>query len=1001
MFAPPSRTLLRLLACLLIAIFAVDVLPSRALPSQQPTRARRLPLSRSSSASKFPVVTAQDIAARVTWEASFVRHSVDQGYDPSYGGDYIATRHEEVTWRGTAVVHVTSGGQYALPFAMMVSYESDLAQIQNQYCNRPIVDHRHASLTEPPEDMGRPEFNLRIQVQQRDDGSFYVPDPFPHFLDRIQFGPDRYLFGYYTTNHHTGARCWVDDPPDVTTTESSKGIFPVRPFPTPGDIEGDSRGMTFSKEVEVPFPFEPTILVHWKVSIQRLGDCPIGPGPIDGSDPALNDVDVMLGAPDVMGLEQSATLIARVMCNGRPVRNASLEIGSDALPYSGGHRHDNPAHPRPRGRLNGVAITPATPHIIVATNDLGEAAIDFQAGVDRLDRRREIAGVYQVTVRPQRFRAREAQRTIIMRLSNLVEGAGGDQWTICREGYATHPEGTWGSAKTIAALAALADDFFDAQVLHNQQLVAAGRSAWPVVALPVSDISLQDGGLFDLRGDWSPPHKSHRSGASVDFRPNLCWQGIITTREQRDWLKGTMTVLGQRYGAWNQDELAEDPPRFHLEVNQQRLAREAPLPADDSLISPADNPDLSVAAFLAEPSNIPNATAGQVVTYTIAVGNLRATTDAQDVTLEVVLPVGLSWIGAAPTPDRLDAGQIGWDLGMLPAHSVPQLVSLTAQVGSTVAPGTLLTITAQVASAEADADPANSRSDSTLTIQPPGPDLAIRSDLGGVIMTPARPVTFTVWVTNLGNLTAPDTTVTLTLPVSVTLRSASPAPTATTTDEISWLLGSLAPESTQAIAVTVAIDTDLLSTIPAAPGLTTGQPLTYTIATHSSSPDIAPDNNYTQVVKPVEWSKSDAAVWFSAPEERSPGLLTPGQDLTYTIGYGNFGDQIAPSSTITLSLSAGLTLVSAQPAADRLIMDSAAFPGGVAAWDLGDLPSGKAGTIQIQLDASAVPPEGSIATAIIRTASQDMNVANNLAMEVLAAPASPASTSVSLPLITR
>ena len=39
MFAPLSRRLLRLLACLLIAIFAVDVLPSRALPSQQPTRA--------------------------------------------------------------------------------------------------------------------------------------------------------------------------------------------------------------------------------------------------------------------------------------------------------------------------------------------------------------------------------------------------------------------------------------------------------------------------------------------------------------------------------------------------------------------------------------------------------------------------------------------------------------------------------------------------------------------------------------------------------------------------------------------------------------------------------------------------------------------------------------------------------------------------------------------------------------------------------------------------
>ncbi len=588
-----------------------------------------------------------------------------------------------------------------------------------------------------------------------------------------------------------------------------------------------------------------------------------------------------------------------------------------------------------------------------------------------------------------------------MRSPNLVEGAGGDHWTICSEGYATHPEGTWGSTKTIAALTALADDFFDAQVLHNQQLVAAGRSAWPVVALPVSDVSLQDGGLFDLTGNWSPPHASHRSGASVDFRPNLCWQGVITTREQRDWLKGTMTVLGQRYGAWNRQELAEDPPRFHLEVNQQLLAQEAPRSPDSSLTSPADNPDLSVAALLTEPSNIPHATAGQVVTYSIAVGNLQTTADAHDATLDVLLSAGLSWIGAVPIPDRVDAGQIGWDLGTLPGHSLPQMVSLTAQVDSTVATSASLTVTAWVASAEADADPANNRSDSALAIQPPGPDLTVRSDLDGVIMTPARPVAFTAWVTNLGNSIAPDTTVTLTLPLSVTLHNASPTPTTIAADAVSWSLGSLAPESAQAISVTVDIAADLLATIPTAPGLTTGQPLTYTIVAHSSSPDIFPYNDYTQIVRPVEWSKSDAAVWFSASEEHSPRLLTPDQDLTYTIGYGNFGDQIALSSTITLSLNAGWTLASAQPAASRLITDSLAFPGGIAAWDLGDLPSGEAGMIEIQFGASAAPPEGNIAIAIIRTARQDMKVTNNLAMETRTVPASPPLVLVALPLVTR
>ena len=49
----------------------------------------------------------------MTWEASYIYHSVHKGYDPSYGGDFTDTVHEEVVWRGNAVVHTLNNTQRA------------------------------------------------------------------------------------------------------------------------------------------------------------------------------------------------------------------------------------------------------------------------------------------------------------------------------------------------------------------------------------------------------------------------------------------------------------------------------------------------------------------------------------------------------------------------------------------------------------------------------------------------------------------------------------------------------------------------------------------------------------------------------------------------------------------------------------------------------------------------------------------------------------------------
>src|SRR5207249_4372047 len=109
----------------------------------------------------------------------------------------------------------------------------------------------------------------------------------------------------------------------------------------------------------------------------------------------------------------------------------------------------------------------------------------------------------------------------------------------------------------------------------NAELATAGQAPWPVVALAVNDISLPQGGLFDVVGfdvnlqqvmgsPWRPPHYDHLYGISVDFSTRACWQ---VSEARRAWLVAALRAVGRQFGGWNQRE-----PTLHLDVIQ-RLAQ--------------------------------------------------------------------------------------------------------------------------------------------------------------------------------------------------------------------------------------------------------------------------------------------------------------------------------------------------------------------------------------------------------------------------------------------
>jgi hypothetical protein len=52
------------------------------------------------------------------------------------------------------------------------------------------------------------------------------------------------------------------------------------------------------------------------------------------------------------------------------------------------------------------------------------------------------------------------------------------------------------------------------------------------VILSINDMSLERGGVFDISGAWSQPHKLHREGLSVDV--DRCANGVMVNQKILD-----------------------------------------------------------------------------------------------------------------------------------------------------------------------------------------------------------------------------------------------------------------------------------------------------------------------------------------------------------------------------------------------------------------------------------------------------------------------------------
>ena len=943
---------------------------------------------------------------KVNWNIS-VNH-----YKDSSGGDFVDWEKEEISIAGGATVRAPRdfGPSQALPFQLTET--DDYEHVSSGPCGS---YHATSSIQDSQRYTGGPDpfwVNPYVWLLTTPQGNqWYMTNPL--YSSPWDIAPDNSMrvFHYHRVEDQ---RNWCPG----GSNDHQEWDFQLEPLipPPPGpngwaafNVLYSNDGVTFA--LDLSYEADPWTHVDYHVSVAGTG-CPAtalapaaeqGPSSsvcgcasrplgevIDAGNRIVTTLDVSRGdgallaplGPFDIGPNGRWPLDYVVTCMGRKVSNAELKISVKPKQGSGSHGHGDAS--RPRGYLNGVKITQAQPNIKITTDAHGTATVQFEPGRDLQDELWGISGDYEVTAQSTRFPSAKIEDVVRVGVPNLGVLIPGPNYVLAPSKSHKGNSTLYGTSATLNAVKQLANDFRTIQDAHNQVLTQTGKTPWPIAQVIAGDISLRSGGLLDLQNSWVPPHKGHDYGQDVrlDYKipPSLM---SLAGKQGLAWLEHIFEMSGTKYGQW----YASDGKR-NLRVGSLASASVEATQA-------TGGPDLTTVAFVSDPEDRYTAGAGQTVTYTIGVENLAADSPAYGVVLTATLPTGLSFVRAIPAPTRLVSGdQPVWDLGTLTAEGIPQVFDVVGQIGAGVAPGTVLTITAEAGLSEADVNPADNQAESFgLEVQPSGADLITYSEIEASAMIPGQLVTFTVGASNGGNVSAAASALTLTLPASVTLVSAIPAPYSVGPDRVSWQLGDITVNALAEVTMTAYLHPALGATVLLSPTEEGGDVLTYTLQVSTVTPDFDPSNNVQDVVMPLEFAGPDLLAKLTVATA-SGSAVTAGQDITYTVFYGNYGNQTAPTTTLTLSLWSGMQLVNAEPAPGRTITSST-FLGGVLGWDMGDLPVGDQGEIRVRVHVVQIPSEGNMVLAVVRSNEVDVQPTDNVDVRI----ESSKSYAVYLPLV--
>ena len=335
--------------------------------------------------------------------------------------------------------------------------------------------------------------------------------------------------------------------------------------------------------------------------------------------------------------------------------------------------------------------------------------------------------------------------------------------------------------------------------------------------------------------------------------------------------------------------------------------------------------------------------AGENATYTVTVRN-DGSLDATGVVISDVLPAGLTFVSDNPAGAYNMAGS-NWAVGDVPIGTSRTLVvEVTATADGSFAN------TAQVAAAnepDLDSTPANNDpneddQDSALLTVTPLADLSVTKTVDDSMPVVGDNVTFTITVRNDGPSDA--TGVEITDPVVIGLDYVSDAPSqgGFVSSTGVWTVGALASGASATLQLTTRV-TQIHTLTNTAEVTASDQP------DPDSSPANGDPNEDDQASVNVNGTQIDLMLSKSA----HPDAVGVGSTTTFTLAITNSGTANATGVEVTDQLPAGLTFVSANPAAD--------YNSVTGVWTIGSVAIGQTKTLEIVATVTGLGPFNNVA----------------------------------------
>jgi len=288
--------------------------------------------------------------------------------------------------------------------------------------------------------------------------------------------------------------------------------------------------------------------------------------------------------------------------------------------------------------------------------------------------------------------------------------------------------------------------------------------------------------------------------------------------------------------------------------------------------------------------NHPRPNVGQNVTFTLLLTN-RGPDRATNVTVNDVLPAGLTFISETSTPGSYDHNTGVWTVGNLASGATARL-TITARVDFPQP-------TKNVSTADADQfDPDTDDNTASVDVEPLEADLAVTKIVDDATPSVGDIVTYTIILSNLGPDTATNIRLHDTLPPGVTIISASATAGTVNVPARIWAVPSLAALSQATLTIRVRV------TSPTA---------TPNVITITDADQFDPNTNNNESAAEVNPPDADLSM------TKTVANATPnvGDTITFTLTLRNLGPDPATGTEVSDRLPAGLTFVSASdPAYD-------------------------------------------------------------------------------------